>query len=300
MHDGQLVVDAGLAGELIAREFPAFAKMPVVPVAGAGTVNAIFRVGDAVAARFPLSSTPAADLTSEALSLAEFAAASPFPAPEPLGIGAGDERYPSAWALQSWVPGEVADPFSHASSAAFAEDLGALILALRAVPVGSRVFDGRGRGGVLADHDEWMGQCIEQSAGIVDVARVSRVWSALSETPVTGPHVMSHRDLTPLNLLVCGGRLTGVLDGGDFGPADRSLDLVCAWHLLSAGPRHALREIIGATADEWRRGAAWALQQAMGLVWYYATSNPVMAELGRSTVERVLEDPDVIECTRPD
>lgn len=294
MHDDQLVVDGELARELIGREFPALAGLPVVSVAGAGTVNAIFRVGDAVTARFPLEATSAADLTSEAVRLAEFAAASPFSAPEPLGIGAGGERYPSAWALQSWVPGEVADPFSLASAAAFAEDLGALIIALRAVPVGSRAFDGRGRGGVLADHDEWMAHCIAQSAGIMDVAGVSQAWSALREVPAVGPHVMSHRDLTPLNVLVSGGRLTGVLDGGDFGPADRSLDLVCAWHLLSAGPRRTLREIIGATDDEWRRGAAWALQQAMGLVWYYETSNPAMAELGRSTVERVLADPDVV------
>lgn len=105
---------------------------------------------------------------------------------------------------------------------------------------------------------------------------------------------MSHRDLTPPNLLVADGRLTGVLDGGSFGPADRSLDLVCAWHLLDAGPRRSLREVVGAADDEWRRGAAWALQQAMGLVWYYRESNPAMAELGRTTVQRVLQDNDVI------
>ncbi|WP_417554243.1 phosphotransferase [Microbacterium sp.] len=294
MHDGELVVDEELAGELIAREFPALAGLPVVSVPGGGTVNAIFRVADAVAARFPLEAASAADLTSEALRLAEFAAASPFSTPKPLGIGSGDERYPSAWALQSWVPGEVADPFSLASAAAFAEDLGALIIALRAVPVGTRAFDGRGRGGVLADHDEWMSHCIARSAGIVDVAGVSQAWASLRVIPAAGPHVMSHRDLTPLNLLVGGGRLTGVLDGVDFGPADRSLDLVCAWHLLSTGPRRMLREIVGASDDEWRRGAAWALLQAVGLVWYYETSNPVMAELGRSTVERVLADTDVI------
>ena len=69
---------------------------------------------------------------------------------------------------------------------------------------------------------------------------------------------------------------------------------MCAWHLLADGPRRRLREIVGASDAEWRRGAAWALQQAMGLVWYYETSNPVMAELGRSTVSRVLSDQDVL------
>ena len=40
-------------------------------------------------------------------------------------------------------------------------------------------------------------------------------------------------------------------------------------------------------ADEWARGAGWALVQAIGLGWYYETSNPVMAALGRSTLDRL-------------
>ncbi|MFD5224962.1 hypothetical protein ACFWHT_04990 [Microbacterium sp. NPDC058342] len=51
--------------------------------------------------------------------------------------------------------------------------------------------------------------------------------------------------------------------------------------------------MLDASEEEWLRGAAWALQQAMGLVWYYEVSNPAMAQLGRSTVRRVLSDRDV-------
>lgn len=294
MHDGQLVVDEELAGEVIAREFPELAGLPVRAISGAGTVNAIFRVGEEFAARFPLASASRADLEAEAAALAEFARSSPFPSPVPLGVGGGDERYPSAWSMQSWVQGEVADPFGQSGSDGFAEDLGALILALRAVPVGERVFDGQGRGGEPGDHDDWMAHCLAQSAGKVDVSAVAAAWDSLRVVPAVGEHVMSHRDLIPANLLVSDGRLSGVLDGASFGPADRSLDLVCAWHLLDHGARGRLREVVGASDDEWRRGAAWALQQAMGLVWYYEQSNPVMAELGRSTVARVLGDQDVV------
>jgi hypothetical protein len=41
---------------------------------------------------------------------------------------------------------------------------------------------------------------------------------------------------------------------------------------------------------EWARGAAWAFQQAMGTVWYYADSNPSMSLVGRRTLERILAD----------
>lgn len=294
MHDGQLAVDEELAGALVTREFPHLAGAPVHAVRGAGTVNAIFRIGADAAARFPLASVSAAELETEAAALAELSAVSPFPSPVPLGVREGDERYPSAWSLQTWLPGEVADPFRAARSGSFAADLSELILALREVPVGSRVFDGRGRGGEPADHGEWMSYCLAQSAGLMDIESVGAAWAALCSVPAAGDHVMSHRDLIPANLLIAEGRLVGVLDGGSFGPADRSLDLVCAWHLLEAGPRRKLREAIGASEDEWRRGAAWALQQAMGLVWYYERSNPIMAELGRSTVARVLSDRDVV------
>ncbi len=103
----------------------------------------------------------------------------------------------------------------------------------------------------------------------------------------------SHCDLIPANLLVRGERLVGVLDGGGFAPADAALDLVAAWHLLERGPRQRLRGALGCGENEWCRGAAWAFQQAMGLVWYYRTSNPGMSAVGRRTLARILGDLDL-------
>ena len=34
----------------------------------------------------------------------------------------------------------------------------------------------------------------------------------------------------------------------------------------------------------------WALEQAMGLVWYYAQSNRSMSRLGERTLDRLLAD----------
>jgi aminoglycoside phosphotransferase (APT) family kinase protein len=81
-----------------------------------------------------------------------------------------------------------------------------------------------------------------------------------------------------------------VLDVGGLGPADPALDLVGAWHLLEAGPREVFRDELGCDDLQWARGAAWAFEQAVGLVWYYAESNPPMSALGRRTLERLLAD----------
>jgi hypothetical protein len=69
---------------------------------------------------------------------------------------------------------------------------------------------------------------------------------------------------------------------------DPALDLVAAWHLLDEDQRRLLRMSLGCGDIQWRRGMAWALQQSMGLVWYYAESNPAMARWGRRTLDRLL------------
>jgi hypothetical protein len=50
------------------------------------------------------------------------------------------------------------------------------------------------------------------------------------------------------------------------------------------------RDRLGAEDLEWERGRAWAFEQALGLVWYYADSNPVMSALGRRTLQRISAD----------
>ena len=96
--------------------------------------------------------------------------------------------------------------------------------------------------------------------------------------------------LIPGNVLVADGRLTGVLDVGGLGPADPALDLIGAWHLLDTDRRQILRADLRCEGLEWERGKAWALQPAMGAIWYYVERNPPMHRMGRCTLDRILAD----------
>lgn len=118
------------------------------------------------------------------------------------------------------------------------------------------------------------------------------MWASFRELRSPKHEVMSHKDLIPANLLMRDEGLVGVLDTGGFGPADPSLDLVAGWHLFDRDNRAIFREALQIDDLEWRRGAAWAFQQAMGVVWYYRETNPLMGELGRSTISRLLEEYD--------
>lgn len=293
MHEDQVEVTTETVAALVREQFPEWGGEAIRSVPSTGTVNAVFRVGNDLSARFPLRPTDAAEalafLEQEARASAELARVSRFPAPEPVALGKPGAGYPMPWSVQTWLPGTVASDADASGSEAFAEDLAACIVALREAGTRGRLFDGSGRGGVLTHHDDWMAKCFEESEGLLDVPRLRRLWNRLRELPRTGADVMSHRDLIPGNVLVAGDRLCGLLDTGGFGPADPALDLVSAWHLLRSGPREVLRRALDCDDLEWERGKAWAFEQAMGLVWYYVESNPTMSRMGRRTLDRVLE-----------
>jgi aminoglycoside phosphotransferase (APT) family kinase protein len=299
MHDGQLAMSAGMVRELVAGQFPAWRGLAVRAVESAGTVNAIFRIGDRLAARFPLvAADPGrvrAELEAEAAAGRELAGRTRFGTPEPVALGEPGAGYPLPWSVQTWLPGVTATEVDPGGSVPFARDLAEFITAVRAIDTGGRRFRGSGRGGVLADHDEWVETCLARSEGLLDVPRLRSLWAVMRALPRgPEPEVMSHQDLIPGNLLIAGrpadggARLAGVLDVGGLGPADPALDLVAGWHLLASGPRQVFRDALASDELEWARGQAWAFEQAVGLVWYYKDTNPAMAELGRRTLGRIL------------
>ncbi len=293
MHSDQINIELRLARQLIHDQFPEFQGEEIVALDTAGTVNAIFRIGTGYAARFPLRMTDPDECTSmleaEANASAEFCLYCPFPSPRPIGIGRGTSVFPLSWQVQTWVEGTTATPNSMSSSPLFAGDLVRLITSLRRADLKGRKFSGGGRGGNLPDHDDWMEICFTKSEGLLDVERLRRMWSDFRELPSLERETMSHKDLIPANLLVREGRLSGILDTGTFGPADPALDLVVAWHVLDLDNRAVFRELLQVGDLEWNRGAAWAFQQSMGLVWYYRQTNKIMSYLGQSTISRLLE-----------
>lgn len=292
MHVGQHHVDRAIVRRLVDQQFPEWRGLPVAEVRSTGTVNAIYRIGPDLAARLPLvGDDPDAvrrSLIAEADAIRELATASTVPTPRPVALGEPGDAYPLPWSVQTWVPGTDASGDDPAGSTDFARDLAALIAGLRSVDTRGCRFDGGGRGGHLSDHDEWMSLSFRESEDLLDVPRLRALWADLRELPEVDADAMCHGDLTPPNVLVADGRLVGILDGGGFGPADPALDLVSGWHLLDDEGRAVLRAALGCSDVQWRRGMTWAFVQAMGLVWYYAESNPAMSRWGRRTIDRVL------------
>ena len=294
MHSDQLTVSVATVRKLVAEQFPEWERLPITQVASHGTVNALFRVGDWLAARLPLRPGDVASvrlgLESEADAARELHGRTRFATPEPVALGEPGASYPLPWSVQTWIPGTVASEADPGASVAFAHDLAEFIHGVRAIDTRARTFSGSGRGGDLRAHDAWMETCFQRSKRLLEVAPLRRLWRELRDLPRSASDVMTHGDLIPGNVLVSQGRLVGILDVGGLGPADPALDLVGAWHLLEAGPRGVFRADLECDDLEWARGKAWAFEQAMGAAWYYVESNPSMSQMGRRTLERILAD----------
>lgn len=295
MHANQLTVSFETVRELVDEQFPEWRDLPIRSIASQGTVNAIFRIGDQFAARFPLQFRDVEStrrwLESEADAARELVGHTRFPTPKPVALGEPGADYPLPWSVQTWLPGVAATDEDPGESVAFAHDLAEFIHDVRAIDTRGRMFSGEGRGGDLRSHDGWMETCFGRSEQLLDVPRLRRMWAVMRTLPRSDARdMMTHGDLIPGNVLVSKGRLAGILDVGGLGPADRAVDLVSAWHLLDTGPRQVLREDLDCGDVEWERGKAWAFEQAMGAVWYYVESNPAMSRMGRCTLERIMAD----------
>ncbi|HZL75868.1 MAG TPA: phosphotransferase [Propionibacteriaceae bacterium] len=224
MHADQLSVGVETVRELIANQFPEWSGLPITEFASQGTVNALFRVGDQLAARFPLQPAGVDEtrrlLESEAAAARELLGRTPFATPEPVAIGDPGAGFPLPWSVQTWLSGTTATEVDPGSSMAFAEDLATFIQGVRSIDTLGRTFARSGRGGDLHAHEAWMQTCFQHSEQLLDTPRLRRLWDAFRELPRIAADVMTHGDLIPGNVLVSEGRLVGVIDVGGLGPAD--------------------------------------------------------------------------------
>jgi len=287
MHAAEVDIDVALVRRLVAGQFPAWADLPVEPVASSGTDNAMFRLGDELAVRLPRIGGAAKNVAGEQKWVPLLAPPLPVAVPAPVGLGTPTDDYRYPWTVCRWLPG--VNPTVHDTKPELAGDLAAFVTALRALdPAGAPAA---GRGVPLAMRDDPTRAAIAASEGLVDTAAVTAIWDdALRIPPWMGPPTWAHADLSPGNLLVRDGRLTAVIDWGCAGVGDPTVDLVIAWNLLPAAGRPAFRAALGVDDDTWRRGRGWALSIAVIQLPYYQHTNPALAANSRHVIAEVLAD----------
>ncbi|MFD4622274.1 aminoglycoside phosphotransferase family protein [Streptomyces sp. NPDC058475] len=291
MHAHEARIDDSLVRRLLAAQFPEWAELPLKRVESAGTVNAVYRLGDDMAVRLPRIPEGAGDVEKECAWLPRLAPLLPLPVPEVIALGAPAEGYPWPWAVLRWLDGELPVAGALADAGGMAVGLGAFVAAMRQVdlPGGPPAY----RGAPLVTVDTVTRSAIAELDGTIDTPAATAAWEAALAAPRwTGPPVWLHSDLMPMNLLVRQGGLAAVLDFATVGIGDPACDLVAAWNLLPAEARPAFRQAAGADDAMWARGRGWALSMALTQLPYYRTTNPVIAANAAYVIREVLGEVD--------
>jgi aminoglycoside phosphotransferase (APT) family kinase protein len=292
MHADEFEIDADLVRRLLEKQFPQWADRDLRRVESSGTDNAIFRVGDDLAARLPRLERAADQVDKEHVWLPRLAPRLPLDVPVPVARGAPADGYPWSWSMTPWFEGETASEARLPDLRRAALDLAGFLRALERVdpsegpPPGDHNF---GRGVPLAERDEDTRAAIAALDGVVDVSAVTAAWDEALRAPEwDGPLVWIHGDLAEGNLVVRDGRLVAVIDFGGLAVGDPACDLMIAWTLFSGESREAFRAELSIDDAMWARGRGWALSWALVFVPYYLETNPVGVRAALETIDRVL------------
>lgn len=293
LHADEIDIDSTVVRRLLTAQFPAWATLAIEPVRSAGTDNAIFRIGDDMAARLPRHQAAAAQVDKEQEWLPRLAPHLPFAVPAPLANGAAGQGYPWRWSICRWLSGAsaleaAADPLR------LAADLAAFVAALHRIDCGGGPAPGAhnfGRGVPLADRDAATRKAISSLHGLIDVHAADTAWEADRDSPThSDAPVWIHGDLAAGNLIVAEGRLGGVIDFGGLAVGDPACDLIPAWNLFSGDARATYRAALASDDAAWARGRGWALSIALIQLPYYHDTSAVIAANARRVIDAVLAD----------
>lgn len=283
----EVVVDARLVRRLLRAQHPDLADLPLRRL-GSGWDTEVFRLGRELVVRVPRRELGARLLAAELLWLPALAPGLPLPVPEPVREGrpGPDLRWP--WSVCAYVPGRPvgAAPLSGGHGQVAAAQLAGFLGALhRPAPADAPRSTYRG---VPLQHRT---DAAVEAMAVLDAATRARAeasWGRACQRPAhAGPDLWLHGDLHGLNVLARRGRITGIIDFGDLCAGDPATDLACAWLLLDAPARHAMREALRVDEDRWERGRGWALY--LGLMFLrHSEGSPVSAAIGERAVREVL------------
>jgi aminoglycoside phosphotransferase (APT) family kinase protein len=294
MPPGEVRIDIALVRRLLAAQFPEWEDLPLAPVESAGTDNAIYRLGDAMAVRLPRLPDVVGQVVKEQHWLPVLASHLPLAIPVPLGIGTPAKDYPWPWSVYRWLDGENATIERLADHGEAARALAGFLAALQRIdPAGgppSGAHNGF-RGAPLAVRDPPTRAAIAALCDELDASAATAAWETALCTPAwRGAPVWLHGDLHSGNLLATEGRLSAVIDFGLLAVGDPACDLMVGWTLLSADTRPIFRAAIPVDEATWARGRGWALSFGLIALAYYLNTNPVLAAISRHAIDEALAD----------
>ena len=294
LHTDELPIDAGLAASLVRRDRPDWADRPLT-LAGGGTDNVMFRLGDDLLVRMPRTPGGVGSLRKEREWLPRLASALPVRVPEPVHAGAPSDAYPLEWSVYRWIDGAPPTSDTVTDWVAFGADLAGFVRALHRTDLmgAERAGDlSWYRGGSMREPEHWIAPAFDGARPLLgaelDLDRLEGWWRdalALPDSPA--PHVWLHGDLRPGNLLANDGRLHAVIDFGALSVGAPDAEHAAVWD-LPLDARRAYWNALDLDDSTWLRARAWAIAVAISGIPYYWQSFPEFVAECRARLEAIL------------
>lgn len=283
----EVTIDEERVRALLRDQHPDLAEQTLT-VVESGWDNAMFRLGEDLAVRLPQREIAGPLIVHEQKWLPELAARLSLSLPVPIRTGVPGQGYPFRWSVIPWLAGDPADRAAAKASEAlaWADFLMALHLAapekaprnpFRGVPLRDR------RNSV----DERF-ELLTRQPGVLP-PEIPGLWERALSAPSVCEPVWLHGDLHPRNVLVEGGRVSGVIDWGDLCAGDPATDLASVWMLFDdeeARARCLAR--YGAEKDLLLRAKGWAV--FFGVMLASLSDDSRHAATGRATLGRLAAD----------
>lgn len=262
-----LKLNAQLAQQLIATQFPQFENYQIKPVELSGNDNRTFRLGEEMLIRLPSAKGYAAQVEKEQLWLPKLGQHLSIEIPTPLHQGKPCEIYPWSWSIYNWIEGESANQVDLTSieMEILALDLANFLKNLQQAPIKGAPMGGAHnyyRGCSTAIYDIEARADLKALSNVIDVTKALRVWEqALISTWNLQP-VWVHGDVAPGNFLIRNSKLAAVIDFGCMAIGDPACDLVIAWTFFQGAARECFKNTMVMDTATWERAKGWALWKA--------------------------------------
>jgi aminoglycoside phosphotransferase (APT) family kinase protein len=287
-------ITLSMVADLIAEQFPQWARLPIRPVEFSGWDNRTFHLGETMSIRLPSAERYAPQTLKEQEWLPKLAPNLSFPIPKPLALGKPSKNYPWHWSVYEWIEGVGANTLQGEHFVNFSLDAAKFLNELRRIDVAGGPLAGAHnfyRGASPLVYDAETRSAIARLSGLVHPDAAIGVWEKAISSEWRMPPVWVHGDFSPGNLLVKSGQLGAVIDFGSLGVGDPACDLVIAWTFLTRESRKIFMANLGLDADTWDRARGWGLWKALITLVQLEDKSCPEALKNLQVVDTILSDP---------
>ena len=284
----EIEITPNLIRELLQSQHPDLADLPLSYMSE-GWDNIMFRLGDEMTIRLPRREKAAHLLKNEQDWLPILTKDFPIPTPIPIRNGKPDKNYPWHWSVLPWLKGETANRQQPGDDQVeeFIECLKKLHqIAPNNAPAnpyrGVPLIEG-------AEKIEDRLVSLKSRTNFI-TKEIEKIWQEAIDAPYAKNRCWIHGDLHTRNILVHEGKLSGIIDWGDMTSGDVANDLVPIWMLWkNPATRQRALDAYEVTPEILARAKGWVIYFCAVLLDTGLVDNPEHAEMGRITLERLVE-----------